>query len=151
MSDAIIFVKFQNTLYENTVSSQQRAIGDIVEQLKAAVKRIENDSTAIYDYVRMEVYVPPGKSPVETIPTSIAIIPTSGSIPANPQSTENDIVESVFKSLKKTDKSLRIIKYFAQNSGLELNVDQISSGASISKSDLSVWFATTGKNVKAIC
>jgi hypothetical protein len=150
MDDPILYITFKDTVS----SSNDKGLGIVVEnlrnQLLNVADKIKADPETIYHYIRQDL-------PILQINLSAPIIvsPSAGWPP--PQETNNTqingeqtLIDQIFKDLKKTHKSEAIIKYMVQNSGIDLTVDQIAQGASITKQELTSWLSQTAKKIPAI-
>ena len=141
MSQSLLYITFKDTCSEKNLEGQKIALNNVIAQLYAAVDRIKADPTSVYDYVRIDS------------PYSHKLVEPKLTTPAKliDETTANEeMLESVFVNLKRTHKSDKIIKYFIQNSGNEVDVDEIAAGASLSKADVNSWLGQTGKKVAAI-
>jgi hypothetical protein len=146
MAESLLYITFKDTVGNlDNPAMKQIAIENIITQLKAAASRISADPQAIYAYLRQDT---------PTVTAALIELPEVPAIPAvsvpAPILTEDEMMDMIFKDLKRTEKSQRIIKYLIQNSGQEISVDQLTSGASINKNDLSSWMAVIGCRVPAI-
>jgi predicted GNAT family acetyltransferase len=56
----------------------------------------------------------------------------------------------IFSKLRKTDKSMAIVKYLLDNPDKEVSVSEIATGAKLENVDVNNWLAQTGKKIKAI-
>jgi hypothetical protein len=148
MAESLLYVIFKDTC-NGDAQSKEIAIENIAAQLQAAAERIAVDPSAIYSYLKQETSVSKDEPiTVQVNPTPIEAELVEVGIP--PVLDESQIMDIVFKDLKRTQKSLSIIKYLIQNSGVDLTVDQIAIGASVTKLDLSSWLSMTGTKIPAI-
>jgi hypothetical protein len=146
MAESLLYITFKDTVSTNDAAGQKIAIDNIVAQLVAAAERIQADPKSVFSYLRQDQVATPVK-PKEVVsePVTTAIYVT-----ARPVLTEEDMMNIVFKEIKRTHKSESIVRYLVQNSGTELTIEQLTAGASINRNDLSSWLAQTGSRIAAI-
>jgi hypothetical protein len=150
MSESILSITFKDTVDLSNPVSFNHAIAEIIEQLNSAAKLIAKDNSAVYDYLRVEgPYAKSNVAPKITIIKPEAATNTV-EINNNHVTDEDEMLSNLFSNLKRTQKSESILKYFVQNSGADLTIEQISEGASLSKSDLASWLAQTATKIPAI-
>jgi hypothetical protein len=140
----LLYITFKDTVTTNDLAGQRIAITNIAAQLLAAAERIKVQPDAINDYLRSDsLFFPATLAKPEEIAGSIPFTPA-------PILAEEGLLDMLFKDIKRTQKTENILRYFLQNSGAELDVQQIAAGASITTNDLSAWLATVGKKIPAI-
>ena len=154
MAESSLYITFKDTVTNNDAASKRIAIDNIVAQLVAAAERIQANPESVYSYLRQDSTVklePVNDAPLFKNPTELAKELFHAPISTiTPMLSEEDMLVIIFKELKRTAKSERIMKYLVQNSGTEITVDQLTAGASVTKNDLSSWMATTGTRIPTI-
>lgn len=175
MAESLLSITFEDTVSSSDPAIMSVAINNIRDQMIAAAERIQRDPEAIYAYITIrsslkkpEVLPVPVISKENGISAAKAILnqvvtnqqtitatsqpkhPAPALVETIPALDEERMLDIVFKNLKRTQKSLSIVRYLVQNSGNELTVDELSAGASVPKNDLSSWLAVTGNKIPAI-
>jgi len=153
MAESILYITFKDTTSSNQ-ASYNIVVNNLRGQLLAAAERVKDDSDAIYAYLRQDSVA----KKFEQIQNESAALMLGECLLAPPQPvagpkvlfSEEEILNHIFKDLKRTRKSESIIRYLVQNSGAELTTDQLTAGAGLTKNDLSSWMAMTGQRIPAI-
>jgi hypothetical protein len=160
MAESILYITFKDTVVDENSANIKIVVENLIAQLIAAAKRVEENPNNICDYLRKDTAIANDEQtnlmdarlvPILPVTQSAPPLETVSSVTSMPAATtENEMVDSVFTSLKRTHKSEAIVRYFVQNSGIPLSIDQISIGASIPKSSLSVWLTYMAKKIPSI-
>jgi len=143
----LLYITFKDTVANFSDNSKKIATENIAAQLLAAADRIRSDPNAIYSYLRQDSTVSINKTENLVVKELIDQLPVPEIAPIL---TEEEILNIIFKDLKRTEKSLKIVKFLVQNAGTELTADEVSEGTAITKNDLSSWFSMTGNRIPAI-
>lgn len=147
MAESLYYIVFKDTSANNGPASLKIAADNIALQLQAAADRIQADPGAIYSYLRQDCQVERPK----LAENENTVIPAEEPLPVfNPVAGEEEMLQILFKDLRRTQKSEKILKCLIQNSGTELDVDQLTTATSIGRNDLSSWMAVTGSRIPAI-
>ena len=139
MANSILYITFKDTVSNNQVDLAAKSIA---QQLISAAELIKEDPSKIYLYLRQDAPVFTSKPKKEEKVQEAEELPVI--------STSDDALDTIFRTLKRTSKSEKILKYLIDNAGTDMTIEQLMVGASINKNDLSSWLAQTGKKIPAI-
>ena len=148
MSKSSISITFQDTLsVEPTAVEIDNVIASLSQQLIAAADKVRANPKAIHAYLAVTQPWVPETVKTDDAPVKSKTKPIVELETANPADL---LVLRVFENLKHTEKSERIIRAFANNSGNDMSIAQLVNDTGLTKNDVSAWLNQTGKKVKSV-
>ena len=149
MAEKLLYLTFKDTFNILNPGSRKAAAENIVAQLLAAAERVHKFPGDIWQYLRQDESAQAVLDDM-VVKEAIAKIDEPAAAVIAPILTEEQTLDIIFRDLKRTQKSVNIVKFLVQNSGAELTFDELAAGAGITKNDLSSWMAVTSPRIPAI-
>jgi len=149
MPKSTIFITFQCSLASIADAQAVSAAADNVrEQLLAAAEQIKQ-SGDVYKYIQATIPFEQQDQPQTVIAPEPVITPAAITVPPVDDNTEA-LVQQMMKNLRRTNKSVKIIRAFANNSGTDVSIEQLTNETGLSRNEVQTWLNQTAKKITGI-